>query len=161
MQIDAHKVVTLDYTLKDDSGTVLDSTEGRSDFTYLHGFRNIIPGLENALTGKTVGDAFTVRIEPEHAYGPRNDEMIQTVGRDQFDSVEQLEVGMQFQGQSPEGHMMIVTVTDIKDDEVTIDANHPLAGVTLNFDVKVVDIRDATADEVEHRHVHGPGGHHH
>lgn len=160
MQIDGHKVVTLDYTLKDDSGTVLDSTSGRGDFTYLHGFKNIIPGLENALSGKKIGDSFSVRIEPGHAYGERNDDMVQTVARDQFDSVEELEVGMQFQGQSPNGQMMIVTVTDIKDDEVTIDANHPLAGVTLNFDVKVVGIRDATPDEIEHRHVHGPGGHH-
>lgn len=160
MQIADNMVVTIDYTLKDDNGTVLDSsTEG--NFAYLHGANNIIPGLENALTGKSAGDEVEVSVSPAEGYGERNDSMIQAVPREMFDSEQEIEVGMQFHAQSPEGEMIVVTVTDVDGDNITVDGNHPLAGVNLNFGVKVVDVREASQEEMDHGHVHGPGGHHH
>mgnify|MGYP001819113656 CR=1 FL=1 len=160
MQIADKMVVTIDYTLKDDNGTVLDSsTEG--NFAYLHGAENIIPGLENALSGKSAGDEVEVSVSPAEGYGERNDSMIQSVPRDMFDSEQEIQVGMQFHAQSPEGDMIVVSVTNVEDDNITVDGNHPLAGVNLNFGVKVVEVREASQEEIEHGHVHGPGGHQH
>ncbi len=160
MQIADKMVVTIDYTLKDDNGTVLDnSTEGK--FAYMHGANNIIPGLENALAGKSAGDEVDVSVSPAEGYGERNDSMIQAVPRDMFDSEQEIQVGMQFHAESPEGEMIVVTVTEVEGDDVTVDGNHPLAGVNLNFDVKIIDIREASEEEIEHGHVHGPGGHQH
>ena len=160
MQIADKMVVTIDYTLKDDDGTVLDSsTDGQ--FAYLHGAHNIIPGLENALSGKSAGDELEVSVSPAEGYGERNDSMIQAVPRDMFDSEHEIQVGMQFHAESPEGEMIVVTVTDIDGDNITVDGNHPLAGVNLNFGVKIVDVREASQEEIDHGHVHGPGGHHH
>ena len=160
MQISDKMVITIDYTLKDDNGTVLDSsTEG--NFAYLHGANNIIPGLENALSGKSAGDEVDVSVSPAEGYGEHNETMIQAVPRDMFDSEQEIQVGMQFHAESPEGEMIVVTVTDVEGDDVTVDGNHPLAGVNLNFGVKVIDIREASEEEIEHGHVHGPGEHHH
>ncbi|MCW9025417.1 MAG: peptidylprolyl isomerase [Gammaproteobacteria bacterium] len=160
MQITEKMVVTLNYTLKDDDGNVIDSAQDGS-FTYLHGAANIIPGLENALIGKGEGDSLSVTIEPEEGYGERNDSMTQVVSRDLFEGDEEITVGMQFHAESPDGQPMTVSVAHIEGDDVTIDGNHPLAGVRLNFDVNVVGIREASAEEMEHGHVHGPDGHHH
>lgn len=160
MQIADNTVVTIDYTLKDDNGNILDSSSD-GNFAYLHGANNIIPGLENALNGKSTGDEVAVKVSPEEGYGERNDTMIQAVPRDMFDSEQEIQVGMQFHAQSPDGNMIVVTVTDVAKDEITVDGNHPLAGVNLNFGVKVVDVRQATEEEIGHGHVHGPGGHHH
>ncbi len=161
MRIAANKVVTIDYVLKNDAGEVLDSSEGREGLSYLHGAGNIIPGLEKALTDKQTGDALNVSITPEEGYGVRNEDMKQAVPREMFPSPDQVSVGMQFHAQSPDGQNMVVTVVDMNDEHVTVDGNHPLAGVNLNFEVKVTDVRDATQEEVEHGHVHGPGGHQH
>lgn len=160
MQIADNTVVTIDYTLKDDNGNILDSSSD-GNFAYLHGANNIIPGLENALNGKSTGDEVAVKVSPAEGYGERNDTMIQAVPRDMFDSEQEIQVGMQFHAQSPDGNMVVVTVTDVAKDEITVDGNHPLAGVNLNFGVKVVDVRQATEEEIGHGHVHGPGGHHH
>jgi FKBP-type peptidyl-prolyl cis-trans isomerase SlyD len=160
MQIADNTVVTIDYTLKDDNGNILDSSSD-GNFAYLHGANNIIPGLENALNGKSTGDEVAVKVSPAEGYGERNDTMIQTVPRDMFDSEQEIQVGMQFHAQSPDGNMIVVTVTDVAKDEITVDGNHPLAGVNLNFGVKVVDVRQATEEEIGHGHVHEPGGHHH
>ena len=160
MQIADKMVVTIDYTLKDDNGNILDSSND-GHFAYLHGSNNIIPGLENALTGKSAGDEVDVTVSPAEGYGERNDSMVQAVPRDMFDSEQEIEVGMQFHAQSPEGDMVVVTVTDVDKDDITVDGNHPLAGMNLNFGVKVVDVREATAEEMDHGHVHGPGGHQH
>ncbi|MDH3948772.1 MAG: peptidylprolyl isomerase [Gammaproteobacteria bacterium] len=160
MQIADKMVVTIDYTLKDDSGTILDSSN-EGNFAYLHGAHNIISGLENALSGKSAGDEVEVSVSPAEGYGERNDSMIQAVPRDMFDSEQEIQVGMQFHAQSPEGEMIVVTVTDVEGDDITVDGNHPLAGVNLNFGVKVVDVREASQEEIEHGHVHGPGGHNH
>lgn len=159
MQISKHKVVTMDYTLRDTEGTVIDSSEGQEPLAYIHGTGNIIPGLEQALEGKQAGDSLSVSIAPDEAYGDRDESLLQVVPRNLFD-VPDVESGMQFQTQSESGPQ-IVTVVAVTEEEVTVDANHPLAGITLNFDVEVVDVRDATEDELSHGHVHGPGGHQH
>jgi len=159
MQISANKVVTLDYTLTDDAGQIIDQSKN-GQFAYLHGADNIIPGLENALSGKTVGDSLNVTVAPEDGYGQREDALTQTVGIDMFESADQVQVGQQFHAQSGDGGTIVITVTNIDGDQVTIDGNHPLAGKSLNFDVKIIDVRDATEQELEHRHVHAHGHDH-
>ena len=161
MQIAQDKVVLIHYTLTDDAGKVLDSSSGGDPLAYLHGQGNIIPGLEKALEGKQAGDKLNVRVEPAEGYGVRDDSLVQQVPRRAFGSVSKVEPGMQFHAQSAQGQMRVVTVTHVKGDMVTVDANHPLAGEVLVFDVEVAEVRDATGEELEHGHVHGPGGHHH
>lgn len=160
MQIAENRVITLNYTLKDNEGNIIDSADDGS-FAYLHGAANIIPGLEHALLGKSAGDELSVTVEPAQGYGERNDSMTQVVPRKMFETDDEIQVGMQFHAESPDGQPMAVTVIKVDDDEVTIDGNHPLAGTVLNFDVKVLDIREATAEEQEHGHAHGEGGHKH
>jgi FKBP-type peptidyl-prolyl cis-trans isomerase SlyD len=160
MKVSANHVVTINYTLKDNDNNVIDKSDDAS-FSYLHGASNIIPGLENALQGKASGDAISVSIAPEEGYGIRDEAKIQNVPRDAFPPDASLEPGMQFHAEGPEGQSVVVTVATVADDAVTVDANHPLAGMTLNFDVTVADIREASAEELEHGHVHGPHGHHH
>lgn len=157
MQITQHKVVTIDYTLTGDDGAVLDTSRGGEPLAYLHGAGNLIPGLERALDGRVAGDRFQVSIAPEDAYGPRDERLRQTVAREMFED-QGLEVGAQFMAHMA-GAEHIFTVVDIQGERVTIDGNHPLAGVSLNFDVTVRSVRDATAEEVSHGHVHGPHGH--
>lgn len=159
MTIADNKVVFIDYTLTDDTGQELDKSEN-GQFAYLHGAENIIPGLEKALTGKNAGDTFDVSVSPEEGYGPRDENMMQTVSIDMFESPEQVVVGQQFHAQSPDGHTILITVTNVEGEQVTIDGNHPLAGRQLNFTGTVVDIRDATAQELEHGHVHAHGHDH-
>lgn len=154
------KVVTLDYTLTDNADQIIDQSKDGT-FAYLHGAHNIIPGLEKALLDKKVGDSLKVSISPEEGYGLRDDSMIQEVSIDMFESADQVQVGQQFHAQGPEGHDIVITVTKVENDSVTIDGNHPLAGVQLNFDVTVVDIRDASEEEVAHGHAHQGDHHHH
>jgi FKBP-type peptidyl-prolyl cis-trans isomerase SlyD len=160
MQIAKNRVVTLAYTLKDNDDNIIDQSEDGS-FCYLHGASNIIPGLEDALTGKIAGDELSVSIPPEDAYGVRDAAREQEVPRSAFPPEQEIEVGMQFHAQGPEGQAIMVTISRVEDDTITVDGNHPLASVHLNFDVKVMDIRDASPEELEHGHVHGPHGHHH
>jgi FKBP-type peptidyl-prolyl cis-trans isomerase SlyD len=160
MQIDKHSVVTIDYTLTAPDGQVLDSSNGKQPLTYLHGVGGIIPGLEAALAGKTAGESINVTIPPEQGYGQKDPQMVQAVPRDAFKGVNDIQPGMQFQAQGPQG-ARVVTVVAVTDKEVTVDANHPLAGMELKFDVNVKEVRAATAEEISHGHVHGPGGHHH
>ena len=159
MAIENNSVVSMHYVLTNDAGEQLDSSEN-GPLTYLHGHSNIIPGLESALTGKAVGDKLNVDVEPAEAYGVRSEELVQEVPRSAFEGIDQVEPGMQFQAQTPEGAQMI-TVTKVEGDQVTIDGNHPLAGVTLHFEVEVAEVRDATEEEIAHGHVHGPGDHDH
>jgi FKBP-type peptidyl-prolyl cis-trans isomerase SlyD len=161
MLIGRNKVVRIDYTLTTDANEVIDSSAGSDPLTYLHGARHIIPGLENALEGKQAGESLNVRIEPAEAYGERDDRLVQMVPREMFEESNEIQIGMQFHSADPEGNVTVVTVTHATEDTVTVDANHPLAGVPLTFAVTVVDVRDATPEEMEHGHVHGPGGHHH
>lgn len=160
MQIAKDKVVAIDYTLKGPDGDVLDSSEGREPLSYIHGTGNIIPGLEKALEGKAKGDSVEVTVEPAEAYGERNEALIQEVSKGLFEGVDKIEPGMQFQAMSDSGPRLI-TVKAVDGDQVTIDGNHPLAGVTLDFNVNVVDVRDAEKEELEHGHVHGPEGQEH
>lgn len=160
MNITANKVVAIAYTLRDDDGQVIDSSQDREPLVYLHGANNIIPGLESALDGKTTGEELSVRIPPEGAYGIREDTKIQDVPREMFGDSE-VQVGAQYHAAGPNGENLVVTVVAADDESVTVDGNHPLAGVHLNFDVKVIEIRDASEEELSHGHAHGPGGHHH
>ena len=127
---------------------------------YLHGAGNIIPGLERALLGKAVGDKFNVSIPAAEAYGVRDDSMVQELPSNMFSGIDKIEVGMEFHAETEHG-LQVVTVTKVDGDNVTIDGNHPLAGVDLTFDVEVAEIRAASAEELEHGHAHGAGGHHH
>ena len=161
MQIAENSVVSIHYTLTNDAGETLDTSDGREPLVYLHGAQNIRPGLESELTGKTVGDAFDVTIQPEDAYGIVNPELIQTVPHSAFEGVEKVEPGMQFQARGDDGNTQLITVTEVAESGVTVDGNHPLAGQVLNFSVQVEEIREASQEELEHGHVHGPGGHHH
>lgn len=161
MSITRNKVVRFDYTLTNDSNEVLDSSQGGEPLTYLHGAGNIIPGLENALEGKRAGESLKVHVPAADAYGERDDELVQSVPREMFEDSDGVQVGMQFHSSDAEGNVRVVTVVGLDADSVTVDGNHPLAGVPLNFAVTIVDVRDATAEELAHGHVHGPGGHHH
>lgn len=161
MQIANNTVVTIDYTLTDDDGTVLDSSVGGEPLAYIHGQGNIIPGLEEALEGLSEGDAVDITVLPEKGYGPRSEDLLQAVPRERFETDDEIEVGMMFHTPTPDGGMRVVRVVDVSPDHVTIDGNHPLAGVTLNFSVRITGVREATAEELDHGHVHGPGGHHH
>lgn len=160
MQVAKNKVVTIDYTLKDDQGNVLDTSAGSDPLAYIQGMRNIIVGLENALEGKSAGDKVNVVVPPEEGYGEVNEQLRGEVDRSAFEGAEDIKVGMRFHAQTQHG-TEIITVISVDGDKVTIDANHPLAGQSLHFDVEVVDVRDATEDEISHGHVHGPGGHEH
>jgi len=160
MQIGERTVATFHYTLTDAAGKVIDSSDGRAPLSYLHGAGNIVPGLEKEMSGKKQGDTFNVVVAPEEGYGMPNPMMIQVVPREAFQGVDTLEVGMEFQAQTPQGPMS-VAIAKIEGDEVTVDGNHPLAGQTLHFAIEVTDVRDASLEELTHGHVHGPGGHHH
>jgi FKBP-type peptidyl-prolyl cis-trans isomerase SlyD len=161
MLISQHKVVLINYTLTNESGEVLDRSPGGEPLSYLHGQGNLIPGLEKALEGKQAGDKLNVRVEPDEGYGVRDDALVQQVPRRAFGGVGDVRPGMQFQAQMTQGHTRVVTVTRLQGDMVTVDGNHPLAGEVLTFDVEVTEVRDATQEELDHGHVHGPGGHHH
>ncbi len=154
-------VVSFDYTLTDPTGQTLDSSVGREPLAYLHGFGNIIPGLESALVGKQAGDQLVVNVPAAQAYGEHDESLVQPVPRSQFPAGTDIQIGMQFQARSPDGQARVVKVTSVDAENVTIDANHPLAGVPLKFEVTIKEVRAATEEELAHGHVHGPGGHHH
>lgn len=161
MSISQNQVVTIHYTVTDAaSNEVIDSSEGGQPMVYLHGHQNIIPGLENALEGKAAGDKLNVEVGAADAYGEYSEERVQQVPLEAFEGVEKVEPGMAFTAQTEHGPVSIV-VTEIKDDVATVDANHPLAGKSLKFDVEVAEVREATVEELEHGHVHGEGGHEH
>ncbi|GAB4357283.1 MAG: FKBP-type peptidyl-prolyl cis-trans isomerase [Methylohalobius sp. ZOD2] len=153
MQVTENKVVSIHYTLKNDAGEVIDSSNGRDPLSYLHGIGNIIPGLEKALEGKNNGEHVDVSIAPADGYGERNEALIQKVPRSAFEGVDKIEPGMQFQAQTPNG-TQVLTVVEVQDDEVVVDGNHPLAGETLHFSVDVTDVREPTEDELSHGHAH-------
>lgn len=161
MTIAQHKVVTIHYKVSDsESDEVIDSSENAEPMTYLHGAQNIIPGLEQALEGKAVGDELEVVVEAAEAYGERSDDRIQQVPMEAFQGMEKVELGMAVTAQTDQGQINLV-ITEVNGDMVTVDANHPLAGKSLKFEVTVEDVRDASEEEMAHGHVHGPGGHEH
>lgn len=156
MQISKNKVAGIHYTLKNGQGEILDTSDGREPLYYLHGAGNLIIGMEEGLEGKNAGDKFSLKISPEKGYGELDPDMIQKVPRSAFGDQE-VRPGMKFS--TNQGG--VVTVTEVGLENVTVDANHPLAGVELNFEVEVMEVREATSEEISHGHVHGPGGHHH
>ena len=147
-------VVSIHYHLTNNDGEVLDSSKGTEPLAYLHGAGNIIPGLENALVGKAPGDSLKVTVSPEEGYGEIVPDLVQEVARTAFQGVDQIEVGMVFTAQGADGSAQRIVVKAVDGDMVTVDGNHPLAGQTLNFDVEVVGVRDATAEEIDHGHAH-------
>ncbi len=155
MNITKHKVAAIHYTLRDSNGNVLDSSEGRDPLYYLHGENNLIPGMEEGLEGRTTGDKLQLDVAPEKGYGTRDPQLVEEVPRRAFGS-QNIEVGMQFE----DNEGQVITITNVGPETVTVDANHPLADQNLHFDVEVLEVRDATPDELAHGHVHGPGGHH-
>lgn len=161
MKIAENCIVSIHYRLTDDEGEELDSSSDGDPLVYLHGADNIIPGLEDALEGRGAGDQLEVVVQPEDAYGPVDPELVQAVPRSSFKGVDKLEPGMQFQMKDPEGQVQVVTVQEVKGQEVTIDANHPLAGQVLHFAITVEAVRAATAEEIDHGHVHDGHGHNH
>lgn len=156
MQITKHRVAAIHYTLKDNDGKVLDSSEGRDPLYYIQGIGNLIPGMEEGLEGKESGDKLDIKVSPEKGYGELNPQLVQQVPLDAF-AGQEVKPGMRFSTNRGE----TVTVTEVGSEAVTVDGNHPLAGVELNFQVEVMEVRNATADELQHGHVHGPGGHQH
>jgi FKBP-type peptidyl-prolyl cis-trans isomerase SlyD len=160
MQVEKNKVVAIDYKLTNSKGEMIDSSSNHGPLLYIQGIGNLIPGLEKELEGKKVGDNVKVTIAPKDGYGERNDSLCQVVPRAQFESTEGLEIGMQFEVETEQGEL-VVSVTKIEGEDVTVDGNHPLAGVELHFDVTIKEIREASKEELAHGHVHGEGGHHH
>jgi FKBP-type peptidyl-prolyl cis-trans isomerase SlyD len=160
MAITQDSVVTLHYTLKDDAGEVIDSSSSGEPLAYLHGHGNLVPGLERELSGKNPGDKLSVKISPADGYGEFDQALVQKVPRRALKGIKSLNVGMRLHAQTEQGPQA-VTVTQIQGDMVTLDGNHPLAGKNLNFDIEITDVREATQEELEHGHVHGPGDHHH
>lgn len=154
MVVQDKRVVSIHYKLTDGGGNEIDSSHGRDPLAYLHGADNIVPGLERELTGKSAGDRVQVTVQPEDGYGPVHEELVQTLGREVFQGVDEIEPGMQFEAKDPSGDSRVVTVKEVSDDGVTVDANHPLAGVTLHFDVTVDSVREATEEELAHGHAH-------
>ena len=161
MAIEANKVVTMNFKLTDDQGNILDSTEHGGPFSYLTGKNNILPKLEEAVNNMIIGTKKQIKLDAENAYGNYNEQIVQVVGKENFPEDFVLEVGMEYMASNPDGVQMPFVITEVRDEDVTIDFNHPLAGKNLNFDVELIDVRDATQEELTHGHVHGPGGHHH
>jgi FKBP-type peptidyl-prolyl cis-trans isomerase SlyD len=159
MQISDQKAVTIHYTLKDEAGETLDTSRGRDPLNYLQGAGNIVPGLEKALAGKSAGDTLRVTLAPEEAYGQRDDKEIRNVPLRKISVDGKLVPGARCRVQSSDGFQLGL-VAAIRGDYATVDLNHPLAGMRLDFDVEVLAVRDATSEELTHGHVHGPGGHH-
>ncbi|TVQ35505.1 MAG: peptidylprolyl isomerase [Wenzhouxiangella sp.] len=148
MQISENSVVSFDYTLTDDAGQVIDTSEGREPLVYLHGHNNIIPGLEKAMEGQQAGEEMSVQVEPEEGYGPYREELIQEVPKSAFAGMDKVEPGMSFRAESNAGPMT-VTVRDVGDETVTVDGNHALAGKVLNFQVAIKSVRKATEQEID------------
>jgi FKBP-type peptidyl-prolyl cis-trans isomerase SlyD len=160
VEIAADRVVLIHYTLKDDNGAVIDSSAGGEPLAYIQGHGNLVAGLEKALEGKQLGDKVAVSVAPADGYGEHDSTLIQRIPKRSLQGSGEIKKGMQFQGQTA-GGMRVFTVTAVVGDMVTLDGNHPLADKTLNFDVEIVEVREATTEELEHGHVHGAGGHHH
>ncbi|MEM7168402.1 MAG: peptidylprolyl isomerase [Planctomycetota bacterium] len=158
-QIADGQIVSIHYTLTLDGGEQVDSSRGGDALDYLHGHGNIVPGLESELNGRKVGDKVNVVVDPEAGYGPRRDDAVHEVPLEQLPA--DVKVGSQLQAQTETGQTLMVHVTEVREDVAVVDFNHPLAGKQLRFDVEVMGIREATAEELDHGHAHGPGGHEH
>ena len=160
MKVESNAVVSIEYVLRDDAGAVLDQSKGGEPLAYLHGHGNIVPGLEKALAGLEPGQSTKAEISPEDGYGAHDPGKTMRVARSQLPEQLQPEVGMMLHAEGPQGPMPL-WITEVEAEAVTVDGNHPLAGKTLHFEVQIKDVREASPEELQHGHVHGPGGHHH
>jgi FKBP-type peptidyl-prolyl cis-trans isomerase SlyD len=160
MKVVKGSVVSVNYELHLGDGKIVDASEPDAPLAYIHGEGQIVPGLERALEGLSAGDARQVVVAPEEGYGEHDARGVQEVPRDAFPEGMQPQVGMELMAQGPQGETVPFVVRDVKPESVVIDLNHPLAGKTLHFAVTVREVRAATAEELEHGHVHGPGDHH-
>lgn len=154
MEIAQYRVVVINYTARDASGEVIDSSDNDGPIRYIHGTDDLIPGLEKALEGKKTGDQLQVEVSIDEAYGERDESLVEAVPRENFRGIDNIEIGMQFQTDMEDGSPFLVTVVDLDDETVTVDGNHPLAGKALSFELEVIEVREATAEEIEHGHVH-------
>lgn len=161
MSLDMPKVITFNYTLKDESGNVLDSTNDKEPFSFLKGSNQILPKLEEALDEMIIGSKKNIKLAAADAYGEYDEGAVQKVKRNLFPEEAELEIGLTYFAHSPEGQHLQFVITEMENDDITVNFNHPLAGKNLEFDVHLLDVRDATPEEISHGHVHGPGGHHH
>ena len=161
MPIKDNQVVTLNFTLKDEEGSIIEETTKEEPFSYLSGNSQILPKLEENINGMLIGSKKSVVLEPSEAYGEYKEDAIQSVNRSEFPEGTKLEKGMGFVANTPDGRQMPFTVTKVEGDDITLDFNHPLAGKKLTFEVELLNIREASPEELQHGHVHGPGGHHH
>jgi len=157
MKITANKVAIIHYAVSNTEDTLIDSSYDHEPLSIIHGTGYLIPGLETALEGHEVGDKFEVTVQPEQGYGERFDDYVQTVPKEMFAEIEDLAVGAQLRATTDDGEQTVIVV-DMTDDTITVDGNHPLAGIELKFEVEVLEVRDATEDELTHGHVHGEGG---
>jgi FKBP-type peptidyl-prolyl cis-trans isomerase SlyD len=157
MKIAENKVIIMHYAVSDSEDTLIDSSYDHKPLAVIHGTGYLIQGLEDALIGHQAGDKFEVEVAPEQAYGERFDDYVQTVPKAMFESIEDLAVGSQLRATTDDGEQTVIVI-DVQDDEITVDGNHPLAGIALKFDVDILEVRDATEDELTHGHVHGEGG---
>lgn len=160
MTIDKDMVVSIHYTLKNDNDEIMDSSEGRDPLAYIHGYGYLIPGLEEQLNGKKAGDSLNALVKPEDGYGLRDDTLVHKVPKANFKGDGELTAGMQVKVETNDGGKIAV-VKSVSGEEVVLDLNHPLSGMNLHFAVQVKDVREATKEELDHGHVHGPGGHQH
>ena len=161
MGIESNKVVTINFTLKDSDGNVLESTENTESFSYISGNNQILPKLEDTVNQMIIGTKKDVVIKAAEGYGEYNEAAVQQIDKKEFPEDIKLEEGMRLIANSPDGKQMPFIINKIEENEVTVDFNHPLAGKNLEFNVELLDVRDATPEEMTHGHVHGPGGHHH
>ncbi len=161
MAIAPNNVVTMNFTLKDDEGNILDTTESDGSFSYISGNNMVLPKLEEAVSGMLIGTKKNIKLTAADGYGNYNEQIVQVVGKENFPEDFELEVGMSYMASSPDGAQMPFVITEVHDEDITIDFNHPLAGKNLNFDIELLDVREASSEELSHGHVHGPDGHHH
>ena len=153
MKITKNKIATLDYTLKNDKGDIINTSDKDGPIMYLHGYENLIPGLENALENREKGESFEISVLPEQGYGNYDENLIITVKKKDLELDEEIELGMELEART-EDSTQLFYVSELDGDDVTLDGNHPLAGMTLFFTIKIIDVRDATTEEIEHQHVH-------
>ncbi|MEN9579442.1 MAG: hypothetical protein RJA70_2451 [Pseudomonadota bacterium] len=161
MKIQADTVVAIDYTLRDDAGKVIDTSEGHDPLYYLHGHQNIVEGLESALAGKSVGDSVDVVVPPEKGYGTRDEKLVFDIPKEQLPKDLSPQIGMRLSMNGEHGQVIPVTITKVKLNTVQLDGNHELADKALHFSVSIKAVRKATKDELSHGHAHGADGHHH
>lgn len=157
MKISDNNVVVLHYAVSDSEDTLIDSSYDHSPLAVIQGSHYLIPGLESALAGHEAGDKFEVSVNADDAYGQREDGFVQTVPKAMFEGIEDLAVGSQLRATTDDGEQTVIVI-DVQDDEITVDGNHPLAGIDLKFDVEILEVREATEEEIAHGHVHTEGG---